>query len=193
MRLFVAVYPAPEAVTDLSRLVDRLALGRPREPGRSVRLVPPERWHLTLAFLDEVPQERQPAVSQALADAAAQWRIENLSAPTLRLGGGGRFGRGRFTTVWVGVSGDTEALARLAERVRRALRTARVPFDRKALRPHLTLARPGDRLSAEDLAADLAALTEYSGPQWTATELRLMRSEQGPRPSYSTLAAYPLA
>jgi 2'-5' RNA ligase len=73
------------------------------------------------------------------------------------------------------------------------LRRARLPVDRKPFRAHLTLARPGDRLTPAALAADLAALNTYRGPRWQLTDLRLVRSHLGPSPTYETLAVAPLA
>lgn len=110
----------------------------------------------------------------------------------LRLAGGGRFGRGRFTVLWVGLTGDVDRLERLGRAVRRELRRYRVPYDRKPLRPHLTLARPGDRLPAADLDADLAALGGYQGPMWTVDTIRLVRSRPGPSPVYEVRSAVPL-
>jgi 2'-5' RNA ligase len=75
-------------------------------------------------------------------------------------------------------------LAALATTVRRELRSARLPFDRKPFKPHLTLARPGDRVTAADLSADLAALAAYEGPQWTVDAVRLVRSTLGPQPRH---------
>jgi 2'-5' RNA ligase len=164
----------------LSAQVDRLRIAR---GDVNTRLVPPERWHLTLAFLGEVPDDRLPAAVAALADA---------EPVTLRLAGGGRFGRGRFTTLWTGVTGDVRALDALARTVRRALKRARLPYDRKPLKPHLTLARPGDRLSPEEIHADLTALAAYTGPDWTVGSIELVRSHQGPKPAYDHLAARPL-
>lgn len=183
MRLFVAAYPPREAVDDLSALVSRLALGQPAKPGRSLRLAPPEQWHLTLAFLGEVPDGALDRAAAALAASVG----EPTDPPLLRLAGGGRFGRGRFTIVWAGLRGEVEALGRLADAVRRELRRARLPFDRKPFRPHLTLARPGDRLPADALAADLAALDRYAGPDWSVTEICLVRSQLGPRPKYDVM------
>ena len=187
MRLFVAVYPPPAAVTDLASCVGRLALGQPREPGRAVRAVPPDRWHLTLAFLGEVAEQREP-VARAAVEAAAR----EATLPELRLGGAGRFGKGRFTTVWIGVRGETAVLTGLSKAVRRELRRGKLPFDDKPFRPHLTLGRPGDRLSAAELAADLAALDEYEGPPWRVQAVELVRSQPGPKPRYDRLAAFPL-
>jgi 2'-5' RNA ligase len=103
--------------------------------------------------------------------------------------GGGRFGRRRFTILWAALTGDLEALSALADRVRRELRRARVPFDYKPFKPHLTLARPGDRLAEERLRSDLAALDTYVGPEWTVDAVHLYSSELGPKPRYERLAS----
>jgi 2'-5' RNA ligase len=192
MRLFVAAYPPTGVLDDLSALVGTLAVGQPREPGQSVRLVPPERWHLTLAFLGDVPDEREPAACAALGAAAERWAERREPAPQVWLGGGGRFGSGRFTTLWTGIRGDTTPLRDLVSDVRGELRRAKLPFDAKTFRAHLTLARPADRLTADQLAADLAALARYEGPKWTVQAVELVRSHLGPNVRYDRLLAVPL-
>ena len=154
------------------------AVARPMPVGRSTRLATPDRWHLTLAFLGDLPDERAPRAVAAL-DAVRFPPVE------VRIAGGGRFGRGRFTTLWAGLRGD---LGELSRAVRRELKKARLPYDPKPFRPHLTLARPGDRIAAEELAGDLARLDVYSGPLWTIKDIRLVRSFLGPHPTYETLA-----
>jgi 2'-5' RNA ligase len=77
----------------------------------------------------------------------------------------------------------------LGSAVRRALRRARLPYDPKPFRPHLTLARPGDRV---DVRADVAELTGYRGPEWPVEEIHLVRSHLGPKPTYDRLATIPL-
>jgi RNA 2',3'-cyclic 3'-phosphodiesterase len=181
VRLFLAVYPPAEVVEHLSALVQTLAIGQPAEAGHSRRLARPETWHVTLAFLGEVPETKVPAACDALA---------HVPRPdlTVRVGGGGRFGRGRFTVVWAGLRGDVAALRELDAATRRAVRRAKLTHDEKPFKPHLTLARPGDRLPADELARDLAVLDAYEGPQWTVDEVRLMRSHLGPRPTYEVIA-----
>lgn len=191
MRLFVAVYPARDATDDFAAFLDTLAVGRAAGQGVNARVAARENWHVTLAFLGEVPDTRRADVESAVGGAVDAWRTG--TAPRLRMAGGGRFGRGRFVVMWVGLAGDVDPLRSLADRVRRGLRRARLPFDAKPFRPHLTVARPGDRLGVEALAADLAALRAYDGPLWTATEVRLVRSHLGPKPSYDHLAGWPLA
>ncbi|GGM15562.1 2'-5' RNA ligase family protein [Dactylosporangium sucinum] len=207
MRLFIAAYPPEDVRAHFGAMVSRLAVARPMPPGRSTRLATPERWHITIAFLGDVPDEQ--------ADLAVEL-LHGLSAepPTVRIAGGGRFGRGRFTTLLAKVreeaggvgqeaggvgrrgrlaEGGGSRLAALGHEVRRSLRRRRLPFDRKPLQPHVTIARPGDRLSAGELAADLAALDEYESPLWPVDELRLVRSFLGPNPAYEPLATVALS
>jgi RNA 2',3'-cyclic 3'-phosphodiesterase len=197
VRLFVAVYPSPAAVAHLSAAVAGLRLGAATARGHTVGLTATARWHLTLAFLGEVPEPRVPVAKEALASGVARWRTERADQaghappPRLWLAGAGRFGRRRFTVLWVGLSGDVDALRSLGRAVRRELRRSGVPFDGKPLRPHLTFARPGDRVPAEHLAADLAALARYEGPAWTVEEVHLVRSHLGPKPVHETLAVTP--
>ncbi|MDI1461973.1 RNA 2',3'-cyclic phosphodiesterase [Catellatospora sp. KI3] len=177
MRLFVAVFPPPEALTHLSGLVDRLAVSRAH-----ARVSPPERWHLTLAFLGEVPDEAADSATAALNAVTG-------TCGELSITGGGKFGHGRSTVLWTGLDGDVDGLVRLGREVRRELRARRLHPDDKRFQPHLTLARPGDRLPASALHGDLELLRNYCGPNWAVRELVLVRSELGPRPSYHPLTA----
>ncbi|PZF89637.1 RNA 2',3'-cyclic phosphodiesterase [Micromonospora deserti] len=192
MRLFVAVYPPAEAVDDLCGQLARLRIGAAAAEGINVRLADPAHAHVTLAFLGDVEADQLIEVESALGLAAEWSRNGREAAPRLRLAGGGRFGRGRFTVLWVDVRGEVATLAVLARLIRSRLRHARLPHDEKPFRPHLTVARPGDRVPPADVAADLAALHDYQGPEWPAAEMVLMRSHPGPRPTYDRLAAWPL-
>jgi RNA 2',3'-cyclic 3'-phosphodiesterase len=184
VRLFVAAYPPAPAADDLAARLGGLAVSRAHAGGVNTRLARRETWHVTLAFLGEVADDRAPDAAAALERAAVGPPV------TLRLAGGGRFGRGRFTVLWVGVEGD--GLDGLARRVRHELRKGRLPYDDRPFRPHLTVARPGDKLDREVVEADRALLAAYEGPSWPVTEISLMRSHLGPRPAYDRLAGCPL-
>lgn len=192
MRLFVAVYPPPDACDHLEQQLARLNVMSAVERGVNTRPARRETWHVTLAFLGEVPDERADRAGPAIERAAEGWRPAGRTAPELRLAGGGRFGRGRFTVLWVGVDGDGAALDELSRRVRRELKRARLPYDAKPYRPHLTVARPGDRLDRADVDADRAALADYRGPVWRAERVELIRSHLGPHPTYDHLQSWPL-
>jgi 2'-5' RNA ligase len=192
VRLFVAIYPPRPAVDDLTAEVARLRTGIAAAAGTNVRLADPANAHLTLAFLGDVPDDRLVDVESALGLAAQRFREGRASSPRLRLGGGGSFGRGRFTVLWVDARGDVDALATLARLIRSGLRRARLPHDEKPFRAHLTIARPGDRIPRTEVLADREALHDYLGPEWPADELVLVRSHPGPRPTYDRLATWPL-
>ena len=187
MRLFVAVYPPEHVADDFAACVERLRVSRALRDGVNTRVASPANWHVTLAFLADVRDDRGGDAAAAVERAAA------LAAPfEVRLAGGGRFGRGRFTIRWVGVGGDVAALGGLSRGVRRELKRARLAYDPKPLRPHLTVARPGDRVDRVAVEADRAALDAYESPPWTVAEVVLMRSHPGPRPTYDRLGAWPL-
>ncbi|WP_433536739.1 RNA 2',3'-cyclic phosphodiesterase [Micromonospora sp. CA-249363] len=193
MRLFVAVCPSAEAVSHLGAQIVRLRVGAAAAAGAQVRLADPADLHLTLAFLGDVEAGRLVDVESALGLAAEHFRDGRSAAPRLSLGGGGLFGQGRRTVLWVDVRGDVEALHELGRLVRERLHEAGLPYDEKPFRPHLTVARPGDRMELADVEADVVTLDDYAGPEWPATELLLVRSHLGAgRPRYERLAAWPL-
>ena len=163
MRLFIAIFPPPEAIAHLTSTMSTL----------DIKLSDPGRWHLTLAFLGEVPEAGPATV--ALAEA------ELNPVGALEVRGGGRFGE----VLWAGVEGDLAALTRLTRSIRRSLRAKRVPPDDKRFRPHLTLAR---RTPAGKMAQALTLLRDYAGPSWHASEAVLVRSELGAHPSYHQLS-----
>jgi 2'-5' RNA ligase len=140
-----------------------------------------------VAFLGDVTAADLESTKDAVRDAVVSWRASGSAKPRVRIAGAGRFGRGRFTTLWAGVDGDVAELRALADTARGQLKRARIPYDRKPFKPHLTLARPGDRMDAATVAADLAALGGYRGPQWTVDALTLVRSQLGAHPVHETV------
>jgi 2'-5' RNA ligase len=175
VRLFVAIFPPEDARAHLrGRITDALAPG-----GRRVRLTPPERWHLTLSFLGEVDPERLPDVHRAMDD------VPTAGSITLRMSGGGSFGRGRSAPLWVGIEGDLEALAGLHAGIRDGLAGAGLPYETRPLTPHLTVAYAHSPELRE-------ALSGYAGPSWTADEYVLVHSRHAERRGYEILRAWPL-
>jgi RNA 2',3'-cyclic 3'-phosphodiesterase len=183
MRLFVAVEPPDAALAELEDAVARLSTAAPelRWTGRAS-------WHLTLAFLGEVPEEIVPDLTTRLERAAHRHPPQRLA-----IAGGGAFPSARRAqVVWAGIAGDDKAMARLADSVAAAARRAGAPpaGQHKKFLAHLTLARcraPGD---ASKLTL---ALAEFTGSAWTAESIHLIRSHlsAGP-PQYEDLADWPL-
>jgi 2'-5' RNA ligase len=179
MRLFAAIDPPAEAVTDLE-----LAIG---DADGRLRWVPSTQWHVTTAFYGEVGEAIADALGQRLGRAAQ--RTPPLS---LRFAGAGSFPR-RSTAarvLWVGLSGDMEQLTRLTERCGAAGRHSGLTIEDRRFHAHLTLARV--RRNAVDLSAQVAALSSYVGPSWPVTSLRLVRSTLGPDVRHETLDEWSL-
>ncbi len=138
MRLFIAIYPPAEAIAHLSTRLAGLRLAAASAAGTNVRLVDPTKAHLTLAFVGEVDPARLAELRQVLSrtvaaargGAAAQAPGGCDGSPVLRLGGGGRFGWGRSTVLWVDVRGDVARLGALAGAVRAGLTAAGFPATR---------------------------------------------------------------
>jgi RNA 2',3'-cyclic 3'-phosphodiesterase len=195
-RLFVAVDPPPEAVEHLGAVVDTLGVSRANAPGRSTRMAARDRWHLTLAFLGEVPAGRVDDAAVAVARAAAGGGSSTAAERgpiAIRFAGGGRFGRGRFTVLWAGVDGDVPALRALAREIRSELKLGKLPFDDKPFRPHLTISRVGDRVGPDVIAEDVKTLAAYVGPLWTADAVHLVTSTLGPHPQHMKVSSSPLS
>jgi 2'-5' RNA ligase len=193
MRLFVAAYPPADACDHLERRLRDLHVTVAAGRGVNTRLARRDTWHVTLVFLGDVAEQRTADVHEAIKRAVGGWRTAGSGAPELRLAGGGRFGRGRFTLLWVGVDGEREALGRLARAVRRELKRDRLPYDDRPFKPHLTVARPGDRLDRADVDADRAVLAGYRGPAWPVQTVELVLSHLGPKPWYEHLGEWQLA
>jgi RNA 2',3'-cyclic 3'-phosphodiesterase len=154
VRLFVALN-LPDAV--------RQAVWASASPLRDLTL--PVRWirpnglHLTLKFLGDVPDAREPELIAALSRAAAG---EAAARPvTLTLRGFGAFPDvQRPRVVWIGVEPEP-ALELLEHRVEQQFAPLGFPTEARPFRPHLTLARAqrdARRSDFQSLATALDAL-----------------------------------
>ncbi len=186
MRLFVAIWPSAEAIAELQAAAAGVRARSEGPEAATVRWTAPTQWHLTLAFLGEVGEDRLPDLQQRLARAAGR-----RPAPTLAFAGASRFGD---RVLFAKVIGDGGELRHLAGSITAAVRRSGLPVDERPYRAHLTLARgrPGS-----DLRPLVAALAEFRGRWWTSRHLHLVRSRLGVGPdrasAYETLQSWPLA
>ncbi len=180
-RLFVALRPPAYVRDDLSARLSNLNLSR-------LRRVPPDDWHITVAFIGPVRQDASCKVAAAVEETAGL-ATQQLS---LRLAGGGCFDPGARNIVHVGLDGDVAALTGIADDL--DTRLGRIGFagKQRCYVPHLTVSYVHGRLSGSEIAADLAVLEKYRGPRWVATELVLYRSDLGAAVRYEQLERYVL-
>jgi RNA 2',3'-cyclic 3'-phosphodiesterase len=163
-RLFVAVWPPDEVVTEL------MTLGR--KDRRGVRFVHPERWHVTLRFLGEC----DPAAAGAALDAT------ELPAARARLGPAVDVLAERVLIVPVG------GVEELAAAVTAATAALGEP-PRRRFSGHLTLARLDRRARSLPTTLGMLVSAEFDVPEITLVQSR--RDHRGVR--YETLASWPVA
>lgn len=187
LRLFVAL-ELPEAMKEaLADIIEELR----REQAAPLRWVRPEGVHLTLKFLGAVPTARLSAVEAALAEAVPDPFQIHLTLDRLGTFGGPN----RTRVIWVGISGQTEELAALAQRIDNALTRVGFPPETRPFSPHLTLARvsdaasPAERRHIEELVRTARA---PSAMPVRFTEVSLMQSFLPPGGAlYRRLATFP--
>lgn len=179
-RMFVAVVPPPAVRDDLAEFL---------EPRHEHPWIDPQQWHITLAFMESVPEARLDELVDALTDAARKRHPMHL-----RLAGAGAFPEpARAKVLWMGVDGDVRELHRAARNVRAAAAHHGATPDGKEFRAHLSVSRLR-KVAHEAKWVDV--LSTYHGPAWTADSLELIASylHEGPRgrPRYETVASLPL-
>ena len=177
MRLFVAIVPPPQVCADAARRVAQL----PSALRAELKRIAPERFHLTLAFLGDVDEQKVGPLTDCLRSVA-----DHTPALDLQLATAGHFD-GRV--LWLGVCGDVEPLHRLADNVAAAVTDIGLTLRQKPHRPHLTVARTRGSL---DVLAAVADLATYDGQPWRAEQLTLMRSRLGPIPAYERQGVWAL-
>lgn len=165
----MALRPPPEAVEHLAEFLE------PRRKAFDVGWTPPQRWHLTLAFIDHVPEHHAEPLAEALARTVL--RREPL---TIRLEGGGVFPDPFAAKVLFAVPAMDDRcrheLGRLAAGVRTAATTSGLEIDGARFVPHLTLARSRRAMRAHRF---LQVMETYTGPEWVAAEVELVASHLG--------------
>jgi RNA 2',3'-cyclic 3'-phosphodiesterase len=152
------------------------------------RAVPPENFHITLAFLGEQPM---PVVEDV------HYALEAVSPAgfSVRLEGIGLFGE-RSRTVQALVRPEP-GLTHLRARVLEAARSAGIPLPRERFQPHVTLARIPAGETGEDivrLQAFAARRAGFALAPFRVDGFALYRSRLGRSgAAYEEMAVYPLA
>ena len=170
-RCFVALLPGAAARGRLAALTRELAAQRP-----GCRVVHPDDLHLTLAFLGAIDACHAAPLAARFARMPAsrrRWAIDRVGCfPGARV-------------AWAG-GAPHAALEELARSVRALLDEMRLPYDRQAFAPHVTLLRHSGSFAARVLAEPIA---------WTLGRPQLMVSHGGAAsgPRYRIWRADPAA
>jgi len=189
VRLFVGVPLDPELARRGGSFIDTLRSRVARlAPQARLSWVAPERLHLTLAFIGDVPESRTPAIRTALAQPAVVRQFP------LELAGAGAFPlRGRPRVLWVGIHEGRESLMAVAGDVRTRLGEAGVALETRPFSPHMTVARVKEPAGLRP-AALLEGLADAAIGRMTVDAITLFQSRLSPSgPSYHVLAQSPLS
>ncbi|MDB5070900.1 MAG: 2-5 ligase [Candidatus Eremiobacteraeota bacterium] len=175
-RLFVAADLDDTARAACANVAERL-----RAKGWLGKWVPPENYHLTVAFLGSVDADRVGNVITAVAAVAP--RISSVDVPLDTVGA---FASERKPRVaWVGPSATVPAFGAMCGVVRGALAAAGFELDARA-DPHVTLARSDGRSPLPVVEPPLIpplriealtlyeSFTERTGPRYEAVERFLL-------------------
>lgn len=144
MRVFAAAELPP---TLIEALAETSALLRTSVRGRYVAS---DSFHVTLAFLGEIPVSRVDVAIDALEAGCRGHKCFTVS-----LGALGYFGRRSAATLWQGFS-EEGGFSDLAKAVRAELLQAGFAFDDKKFKPHVTLMRKADLKGGKLLSPALA-------------------------------------
>ncbi len=174
-RLFVALRPPAEMRRQLLDLMGGV-------PG--ARWQTDEQLHLTLRFIGEVDRPQA-------EDIAAALRTVDRPRPTIALHSVGSFDhKGHVHSLWAGIAAD-DALKLLHDRVAQAIARAGVPVERRAFKPHITVARLGRQAGPVD--AFVAQAGALASAAVTLDAFLLYESRLGHHgASYEPIARYPL-
>ena len=160
-------------------LWDALAPLRQRREQLPVKWVRPENIHLSLKFLGDVEETREPELRTALQRAAG---VRSEPRPlTLQLTGFGAFpDYHRPHVLWAGVTPEP-GLELLQHGVEQAFAPLGFPTEPRAFRPHVTLARAARDAKPRDFAGleELLAGIDFDETV-TVAEVDLMQSTLKP-------------
>jgi 2'-5' RNA ligase len=164
LRLFLALWPGPAV-----RLVLQ-ARQREWRWSETAARVAPERLHLTLHFLGDVPRDRLPELRQGLQVDFERFELVFAAAALWPRG----------VAVLLPAAAPPALLALHAE-LKQALQSLRVPTEARAFRPHLTLARHAEGSLAPDVVLPI---------RWSVRGYALVSSERGQQSGYRIVARY---
>ena len=142
IRSFIAIELPEDIKTALSRLQAQLKSGS----NPYVKWTDPHGVHLTLKFLGNIAVNITDEITRAMTTAAGNIPPFHLEVREL-----GVFpSLNRVQVVWVGITGEATRLQQLQQRLESALTPLGFTPESRPFKPHLTLARVGNRVPPDE-------------------------------------------
>jgi 2'-5' RNA ligase len=185
LRLFCAIDLPDEIRQQASQRIAHLRAAFPNVRASWER---PEKMHVTLKFLGEIPESKLVALSDACSVAAA--RVERFP---LEVSEAGAFSKHRQPQVlWLGISDPTGRLRELHEALEQACATVGFPREDRPFHPHVTIARIRQKAGARELQL-MHQEFPFQPNTFEVPELVLVKSDFGPGGSrYTHMSRHPL-
>jgi RNA 2',3'-cyclic 3'-phosphodiesterase len=154
--------------------------------GFKIRWVRAENIHLTLKFLGDIEEIKINEIAEAVSKTA-----EQHSPISLKAKGIGVFpGIKRPHVLWVGLSGQLEALIKLQQTLDENLIALGFSSEERPFKGHLTMGRIKDRIDVKKLGDALMAFRRFESETFTAGQIILYKSELTPSGAiYTKLAS----
>ena len=137
IRSFIAI-ELPESVKQELVILENQLKER---SGINAKWVDPYSIHLTIKFLGNVPVNKIDGILHAMEEA-----VKSTGPFTLQITGLGAFPNlNRVQVAWVGLTGELDRLTKIQQQVESGLVPLGFAAEKRAFKPHLTLARVRDR------------------------------------------------
>jgi RNA 2',3'-cyclic 3'-phosphodiesterase len=141
-----------------------------------VAWVKPDKIHLTLKFLGNISPEQVAGIQSSLGDIALRtmpFRLQPTACgafPSIK----------QMRVIWVGLSGDLDALHSLQQDAEKGLTALDFPPEERPFRGHLTLGRVKGRRHLYQLQEALLKHQSFQAEAFDIREIVLYRSELRP-------------
>jgi 2'-5' RNA ligase len=149
-RLFIAAELPQEVIQNVNQIVKQ----QWSKEINGVKWVDRQQYHLTLKFLGDTSIDQIPAISQICQQSTS----DNLHLP-LQIQGFGVFpNQQKPSVLWAGIN-QAETLIVYQRKLDKNLNQLNIPLERRAFKPHLTLARIKDYFPMSQLNSLLAPIS----------------------------------
>jgi 2'-5' RNA ligase len=179
MHLVAAIRPPWQIVAHLEAAI------RPeweQSENDAIRWTYPGHWRIQLAAFGDVVRSDIPALCEMLSD-----QISSYPPPTLRLSGS-RADPDRADGIWVGLDGDCDTVAEIAQSIPLWVAQFGFALDRRAYSAEVQLARTGLRDHDHPAERCAARLHEYEGHPWVPDGVTIGRETPATRESSAGFA-----
>jgi RNA 2',3'-cyclic 3'-phosphodiesterase len=193
LRLFIAIELNDALRNQLQEVQKQLQDAREGAfVAKSVRWVAPQNIHLTLKFLGNSNRAQVPALTNVL-----QHAVQDIKPFELTARGLGCFPNPRRpNNLWVGLEGDLNTAALLAQQIQDQCFSLNFPREERGFTPHLTIGRVKREASNQDREAIGQIIKSFPAKTFgtiSVDAVHLIASDLRPHgPIYTTFARIPL-